>query len=121
MTYSIQAGTPFRMGAHNDGDGVNFAVFSAHAEMIELCLFSDDGGTELQRLTLPERTGDIWHGYVPGLPVDTVYGFRAHGTYSPERGHRFNANKLLLDPYTRELRGQFANHQAVLGLSLIHI
>ena len=115
MSFQILSGTPHQMGAHHDGDGVNFAVFSAHADKIELCLFSEDGNTEVQRLVLPERTGDVWHGYVPDLPVGALYGFRAHGTYAPEQGHRFNANKLLLDPYTREVRGNFANHKAVLG------
>ncbi|WP_299631391.1 glycogen debranching protein GlgX [uncultured Roseobacter sp.] len=115
MGYQITSGTPFRLGAHVDGDGVSFAVFSAHATKIELCLFSADGGRETQRLPLPERTGDIWHGHIAGLPAGTLYGYRAHGAYAPEHGHRFNANKLLLDPYTRELRGRWINDPALLG------
>lgn len=103
------------MGTHHDGNGTNFAVFSAHATKIDLCLFSDDGLMETARISLPDRTGDIWHGYVAGLPPGTVYGYRAHGAYDPEQGHRFNANKLLLDPYTRLLKGQFTDHPATLG------
>ena len=103
------------MGAHFDGEGVNFAVFSANASKIELCLFSEDGTREVQRITVPERTGDIWHGFIHGLTAGTIYGYRAHGVYDPEHGHRFNANKLLLDPYSRSLHGSFANHTATLG------
>ncbi|MEL6452180.1 MAG: glycogen debranching protein GlgX [Pseudomonadota bacterium] len=111
----ILSGRPTTFGAHHDGDGVNFAVFSAHASRIELCLFTPDGARETTRLTLPERTGPVWHGYVPGLPVGTVYGYRAHGQYAPEQGHRFNPNKLLMDPYTRELRGGWTTDPATLG------
>lgn len=115
MTHDVTSGSPARMGAHHDGSGVNFAVFSAHATRMELCLFSPDGKTETARITLPERTGDIWHGRVAGLPVGCVYGYRAHGAYDPDHGHRFNPHKLLLDPYTRELRGRFSDHPATLG------
>ena len=97
------------MGASFDGDGVNFAVFSAHAERVELCLFSQDGRRELCRLPLRERDGDIWHIHVGGLPPGTIYGYRVHGPYVPEQGHRFNPNKLLLDPYARALEGFDAN------------
>ncbi|MGC1498078.1 MAG: glycogen debranching protein GlgX [Sulfitobacter sp.] len=111
----ISGGTPNRLGAHHDGEGVNFAVFSEHASAIELCLFSDDGETETKRIKLPERTGPVWHGYITGLPVGTLYGYRAHGDYAPERGHRFNPNKLLVDPYTREYHGVWQNDPAILG------
>ena len=104
-----------RLGAHHDGEGVNFAVFSDHAEKIELCLFSPDGSRETARIALPERTGPIRHGYAPGLPVGTLYGYRAHGRYAPEEGHRFNPNKLLIDPYARELRGDWSANPATLG------
>ncbi|WP_300061226.1 glycogen debranching protein GlgX [uncultured Roseobacter sp.] len=115
MAHAITSGSPARLGAQFDGEGVNFAIFSAHASKIELCLFSPDGHRETTRLALPERTGDIWHGYVTGLQPGTLYGYRAHGVYAPERGHRFNPNKLLLDPYTRELRGAWRNDPATLG------
>ena len=108
-------GSPKVMGVTHDGEGANFAVFSEHAEKIELCLFSPDGATELQRLPLPERTGPVWHGYVPGLPTGALYGYRAHGLYAPEQGHRFNPHKLLLDPYTREFHGAFQSTPEIYG------
>ncbi len=97
--YEVLEGHSFPRGAHWDGKGVNFAIFSANATKVELCLFSEDGKTELQRLTLPEHTNEIWHGYVPNLAPAQRYGYRVHGPYEPEKGHRFNPNKLLLDPY----------------------
>lgn len=116
MKLNLQAGNPYHLGAHFDGEGTNFAVFSAHATQIDLCIFTEDGKTELVQCALPERTGSIWHGYVLGLQPGTLYGFRAHGKYAPEQGHRFNPNKLLLDPYTREIQGQWVNnHPALLG------
>ncbi|PZQ99538.1 MAG: glycogen debranching enzyme GlgX [Cereibacter sphaeroides] len=108
-------GHPFPMGANFDGDGVNFAVFSAHAEKIELCLFSPDGRKEVARLTFHERDGDIWHMRVPGLMPGALYGFRAHGPYQPEAGHRFNPNKLLLDPYARSYEGRLRWSDALMG------
>ncbi|WP_295311758.1 glycogen debranching protein GlgX [Roseobacter sp.] len=115
MNTQITGGSPHRPGAHPVGDGVNFAVFSANADSIELCLFSEDGSRETARLTLPERTGDIWHGHVAGLSPGALYGYRAYGAYAPERGHRFNPNKLLLDPYTREIHGTWAHNPGILG------
>lgn len=103
------------MGASLDGDGVNFAVFSAHATAIELCLFSTDGRKELARIPLRERDGDIWHIHLGGLTHGAVYGFRAHGPYAPEQGHRFNPHKLLLDPYARALEGRLRWSDAVMG------
>src|ERR1700730_10131412 len=97
----VREGLSHPRGATWDGQGVNFALFSAHATKVELCLFDDAGKEELQRLPLPEFTDEIWHGYVPGLRPGSVYGFRVHGPYAPEEGHRFNPNKLLLDPYAR--------------------
>jgi glycogen operon protein len=97
----IREGLPHPRGATWDVQGVNFALFSAHATKVELCLFDAKGKEELQRIELPEFTDEIWHGYVKGLRPGTVYGFRVHGPYEPEHGHRFNPNKLLLDPYAR--------------------
>ena len=105
---AIRTGRPWPLGAHWDGQGVNVAVFSAHAQRIELCLFDADGTRELQREALPGHSHDIWHGYLPDAGPGLVYGLRAHGPWRPERGHRFNANKLLLDPYAREIVGRFA-------------
>ena len=114
-TYGVGAGSPHRMGANHTGDGADFAVFSENASWIDLCLFSPDGTQETTRIALPEKTGPVWHGHVPGLPIGTLYGYRANGSYAPEQGHRFNHNKLLLDPYTRELHGGWKQSPAVLG------
>ena len=113
--YEFSAGEPFCLGAHHDGSGVNFAVFSQNATRIDLCLFSLDGKEELIRLALPERSGSVWHGYLKGLPIGTLYGYRARGAYDPHHGHRFNANKLLMDPYTRELSGNWINNDVLTG------
>jgi isoamylase len=101
----IQAGDWTTLGANYDGNGVNFAIFSANAERVELCLFDGSGEKEIDRITLPEYTNEVWHGYVPGLKPGALYGYRVHGPYDPVNGHRFNSNKLLIDPYARELAG----------------
>jgi isoamylase len=97
----VREGQPFPLGATWDGLGVNFALFSANATKVELCLFDDAGETELERIELPEFTDEVWHGYLPDARPGTVYAYRVHGPYEPEAGHRFNPNKLLLDPYAR--------------------
>jgi isoamylase len=102
----LTAGTFSRLGASWDGRGTNFALFSANAEKVELCLFDNQGRRELERIELPERTEDIWHGYLNDVTPGQLYGYRVHGPYEPERGHRFNPNKLLLDPYARRLAGR---------------
>ncbi len=111
----LRPGRPCRLGAHYDGEGTHFAVFSAHASAMHLCLFSADGKSETTRIALPERTGHVWHGYAPGLGPGTLYGYRAEGMYAPEQGHRFNPNKLLIDPYARQLHGRFTQHDAQYG------
>lgn len=116
--HAVSNGRPWPMGASFTGDGVNFAVFSAHAERIELCLFTSDGRKEMARLPILERDGDIWHIHVGGLTPGTVYGFRAHGPYAPEQGHRFNPNKLLLDPYARALEGRLKWSDALMGYKI---
>ena len=116
--FAIETGSPQVLGAQWHGEGTNFALFSAHAEGVELCLYDAAGGRELARLALPEKTHDIWHGYVPGVGPGTCYGYRVRGPHDPQGGHRFNPNKLLLDPYARELRGAFTWHQAHYGFAL---
>ncbi len=96
--YRLSEGSPFPQGATWDGKGTNFALFSAHATRVELCLFEADG-REALRLDLPEYTDSVWHGYLHELKPGTLYGYRVHGPYDPLAGHRFNPNKLLLDPY----------------------
>ncbi|NBC34464.1 MAG: glycogen debranching protein GlgX, partial [Alphaproteobacteria bacterium] len=117
--FRIWPGLPYPLGATWDGQGTNFALFSAHATKVELCLF-DDSGREEQRIPLPEFTHEIWHGYLPGVGPGRLYGYRVHGPYEPDAGHRFNHNKLLLDPYARRLRGQLQWHDALFGYQLGH-
>ena len=112
---AVGAGRPHPLGVHWDGEGANVAVFSENATRIEICLFSADGRRETERVTLPERSGPVWHGYLPNLAPGARYGLRAHGPYAPEHGHRFNPHKLLLDPYARALHGRFVPGDAGLG------
>ncbi len=116
--YEIQEGHSFPRGAHWDGNGVNFAIFSAHATKVEVCLFSEDGKDELQRIELPENTNEIWHGYIPDLLPGQRYGYRVHGPYDPENGHRFNPNKLLLDPYAFAHVGEVDWNPALFGYKM---
>ena len=101
----VWPGQSYPLGAVWDGKGVNFALFSAHAEKVELCLFDSSGQREIERLPLPESTDQIWHGYLPGLWPGALYGYRVYGPYQPELGHRFNHHKLLIDPYARQFYG----------------
>ena len=101
----IEAGLPFPLGATWYGTGVNFALFSAHAEKVELCIFDARGRRELERIELPEYTDEVWHGYLPDARPGMLYGYRVYGPYDPARGHRFNHHKLLLDPYAKALAG----------------
>ena len=103
----LGVGRPWPLGAHADGEGANIAVASAHAEAIELCVFDPDGRREVARAPLPGRTHDVFHGHLAGAGPGLVYGLRAHGPWAPERGQRFNPNKVLLDPYAREIVGRF--------------
>jgi isoamylase len=107
----LRPGEPLPLGAHWDGQGTNFSVFSEVAERIDLCLF-DEHGVET-RVALPERTAFCWHGYLPGIGPGQQYGYRVHGPWEPERGLRCNPAKLLVDPYARALEGDVANHAAV--------
>ncbi|HSI61966.1 MAG TPA: glycogen debranching protein GlgX [Candidatus Saccharimonadia bacterium] len=97
----VRPGKPVPLGPTIEQDGVNFALFSANATKVELCLFADDEAATETRLTLPECTNQVWHGFVPDIKPGQKYGFRVHGPYEPEHGHRFNPNKVLIDPYGR--------------------
>ncbi|WP_366657394.1 glycogen debranching protein GlgX [Fodinicurvata sp. EGI_FJ10296] len=108
-------GTSYPLGATWDGSGTNFALFSAHAEKVELCLFDQSGRREEYRITLPEMTHEIWHGYLPDVRPGQLYGYRVHGPYAPHEGHRFNPHKLLIDPYAKALAGELKWHDAVFG------
>ena len=112
---AIEAGYSHTLGATWDGAGVNFALFSEHAESVELCLYDESGRKELTRLTLPACDNNIWHGFVPGCLPGTRYGYRVYGPYEPERGHRFNPNKLLIDPYARLIDGDLKWSDSHLG------
>lgn len=105
MQHTAQPGRPFPLGVSLEAEGANVAVFSAHAERMELCLFDPGGERELQRLPLPEVTDRVFHGFFPGLRAGQVYGLRAYGPWAPQHGHRFNPAKLLLDPHARALTG----------------
>ena len=114
----IREGLPHPLGATWDGEGVNFALFSANATRVELCLFDETGERETARIELPEFTDEIWHGYVPDVQPGSIYGYRVHGPYEPAAGHRFNPNKLVLDPYARGHFGDLEWHPAVFGYEL---
>jgi isoamylase len=103
---AVWPGNPYPRGATWDGEGVNFSLFSAGAEKVELCVFDPSGRRELQRIELRERTDDSWHGYLPEARPGLLYGYRVYGPYAPEKGHRFNPNKLLIEPYAKHIQGQ---------------
>jgi isoamylase len=108
-------GRPYPLGASWDGKGVNFALFSAHAEKVELCLFDRTGLQERERITLAEYTDEVWHGYLPNARPGQLYGYRVYGPYDPAQGHRFNPNKLLIDPYATALSGPLRWSDPVFG------
>ncbi|KAJ3046316.1 hypothetical protein HDV00_000130 [Rhizophlyctis rosea] len=116
----VEEGKPFPLGASWDGLGVNFALFSVHATKVELCIFNDDGTEELERIELPEYTDEVWHGYLPDARPGVVYGYRVHGPYDPLNGHRFNPNKLLLDPYAKAIVGSLKWDHILFGYQIGH-
>jgi isoamylase len=101
----VWPGKPYPLGANWDGEGVNFALFSEHAEAVELCLFDQAGRRELHRVRIKEQTDQVWHCYLPEARPGLLYGYRVHGPYDPNKGHRFNPNKLLLDAYAKQIVG----------------
>jgi len=113
---TVWPGAPHPLGATWDGHGVNFAIFSEHAEKVELCLY--DERHERQRIPLPERTDHVWHGYLPQARPGLTYGYRVHGPQRPQDGHRFNPNKLLADPYAKDFVGSLRWHDALYGYTV---
>jgi isoamylase len=112
----LREGLPYPLGASWNGNGTNFALLSANASKVEVCLF--DGEREVSRIELAEYTNQVFHGHVPDLGPDTFYGYRVHGPYEPDAGHRFNSSKLLLDPYARAHAGRLQWNPAVFGYKM---
>ena len=113
--FNVSAGKPYPLGSTPDDKGVNFALFSAHAEQVELCLFDESGSQELERYQITENDNNIWHIYLEGVKAGQVYGYRVYGPYKPQEGLRFNPYKLLLDPYGRKLVGKLIWHKSIFG------
>ena len=116
---TVWPGTPYPRGSTWDGHGVNFALFSEHAERLELCLF-DARGRESQRLEVRERTDYVWHCYLPQARPGQAYGYRVYGPYQPQDGHRFNPHKLVVDPYAKDFVGQLRWSDALYGYTVGH-
>ena len=112
----VYPGRPYPLGSMWDGEGVNFAIYADHATAIELCLFDDETDVkESMKLILTERTHHIWHIYLPGIKPGQLYGYRVHGPFRPEEGHRYNPHKLLIDPYAKAISGVIQWHDALFG------
>jgi len=111
----VAPGLPYPLGATWTGTGVNFALFSANAERVELCLFDPRGRRETERIELPCNTHEVWHGYLTDVRPGQLYGYRVYGPYDPRRGHRFNHHKLLIDPYAKALTGDVRWHDSCFG------
>ncbi len=115
----VWPGQPYPLGATWDGAGVNFALFSEHATAVELCLFdAADPTRESRRIQLTERTDLVWHAYLPEARPGQLYGYRVHGPYEPQHGHRFNSHKLLLDPYAKAVAGDVDWDDSVFGYTI---
>ena len=111
-------GRAFPLGSNYDGKGVNFALFSAHASKVELCIFNDSGSQEEGRYVIRENDNNIWHIYLEGAKPGLVYGYRVYGRYDPAQGYRFNPNKLLIDPYGKKLVGTLIWNKAIFGYDI---
>ncbi len=116
----VWPGQPYPLGSTWDGEGVNFALYSEHAEKVELCLFDSSGKRETLRVQIREQTDMVWHGYLPELRPGQLYGYRVYGPYAPEQGHRFNHHKLLLDPYGKQVQGTIRWSDAHFGYRVGH-
>ena len=116
----VWPGQPYPLGATWDGQGVNFALFSENAERVELCLFDGHGRREIERIDMAEPTDLVWHCYLPDARPGLIYGYRVYGPYEPQNGHRFNPNKLLLDPYAKNIIGPLRWNDANFGYRIDH-
>ena len=121
MSIAVYPGKPYPLGASFDGEGVNFALFAEHAEGVELCLFqSTESKKESFKIKMRENLHHVWHAYIPDLKPGQLYGYRVHGPYDPKRGHRFNPNKLLLDPYAKAISDTIVLHDSLFGYEVGH-
>src|SRR5689334_6888252 len=112
----LRPGHPYPLGATYDGEGVNFAIFAENATEVELCLFkSAQAKKEYKKISLWERSHQVWHVYIPGLKPGQLYGYRIHGAYDPSNGHRYNPNKLLIDPYAKAIGGKIEWDDSLFG------
>ncbi|HET7898504.1 MAG TPA: glycogen debranching enzyme GlgX, partial [Flavisolibacter sp.] len=121
MKVTQYPGYPFPLGATWDGQGTNFALYSMNATAVELCLFDEaDETVETARIRMKERTHHNWHVYIPGIKPGQLYGYRVYGPYEPQNGHRFNPNKLLIDPYAKAISGTISWNDALFGYEMGH-
>src|SRR5882724_9765243 len=117
----VWPGNSYPLGATWDGEGVNFALFSENGSGVELCLFDQaQGARETHRIAVRERTDQVWHVYLPDVRPGQLYGYRVHGPYAPEQGHRFNPAKLLIDPYAKAIAGAIRWSDALFGYTVGH-
>ncbi|HEY0058234.1 MAG TPA: glycogen debranching protein GlgX, partial [Flavisolibacter sp.] len=120
MNTLIYPGNAFPLGATPDAEGVNFALYAENATAVYLCLFEPGADSEYECIAVKERTNHVWHIYIPGLRPGQFYGYRVEGPYAPENGHRFNVNKLLIDPYAKALSGIITWHDSLFGYEIGH-
>ena len=120
QTFAVWPGKPYPLGATWDGEGVNFSLFSEHAQRVDLCIFTPEGRRELQRIAMKWQTDQIWHCYLPEARPGLLYGYRVHGPDEPLQGHRFNPHKLLLDPYAKDILGPPRWNDALFGYHIGH-
>lgn len=118
MQTTIYPGVPYPLGATWDGEGVNFTLVTENATQVDLCLFDTPYGEETARIKLNDRSHHVWHGYIPEIKPGQLYGFRVHGPFEPEHGHRFNPNKLVIDPYAKAVSGNIRWDNAVFGYEI---
>ncbi len=121
MDITFYPGSPFPLGATWDGGGVNFAIYAENATAVELCLFNTkEDQKESEKIKVEDRTHHVWHIYIPGLTPGQLYGYRMHGPYEPQNGHRFNPNKFLVDPYAKAISDTLTWDDSMFGYEIGH-